>query len=264
MIRISKRLLNDIVAELDNSDTLAVALTGSHVRGDATRYSDVDILRFVAELPEKASQRYMLKHIGGRLVSITTTTIIAKRTEMTRPEEAIFAVPGLRQVRVLLDRDGSLGRLRREAESFTWEPLQAAADEYASYNLMGCAEEAHKILTGLFASDESTLAYANLGLYLGMVKAIAVQRGVLINSDNTYFQQVQDAAGRDSEWTRWFRLSAGLDRGMEHLPPAKAQGIAGLRLYCETAALLRPVLRPEHAEVVEKTLAAIRGSGLAA
>jgi hypothetical protein len=263
MSTLTEDILTYIVAELDSSDTLAVALTGSHARGDATRYSDMDILRFVAKLPETESQRYTLKHIQGRLVSITTTTIAAKRDELTRPEDAIRAVPGLRQMRVLLDRNDSLGRLKQEAESFTWEPVQAAADEYASYNLMGCAEEVHKILTGLLASDESTLAYANLGLYLGLVKVVAVQRNVLIYSDNTYFQQAQEAAGRDSEWTRWFRLSAGLDRGPAHLPPAKAQGVAGLGLYRETAKLLRPILLPEHAEVVEMALEAIRKSRIA-
>ena len=256
-----EQLLSSLVEELDLGDTRGIALTGSYARGEATRYSDVDLLRFVGTLPRREAERYTLAHRKGHLVSITKTTIAAMRAALTRPQDAIMVVPALRQARVLLDKDGSLDRLKREATQFSWEPLREAADEYASYSLMGYAEEVHKVLTGLIARDEPTALYGTIGLVLGLAKAVAVQRGLLIRSENSMFHQVQDAVGQRSSWTNEFRLASGLDAGPEAAPPVEARGLAGLRLYEETALLLRHVLRPHHLQVVEKTLATISESG---
>ncbi|MCH8205740.1 MAG: nucleotidyltransferase domain-containing protein [Chloroflexi bacterium] len=109
-----------IVMELDDGDTVGVALTGSHARGDPTDYSDVDVLRFVQCLPEQEGDRYRLEVRDGHLFSVTTTTVAEKTGELTRPEKAIWAVPGLRQARVLLDKEGSLAELKLEADDFSW------------------------------------------------------------------------------------------------------------------------------------------------
>ena len=37
---LDENLLSRLVTELDDTDTVGVALTGSHARGDATRYSE--------------------------------------------------------------------------------------------------------------------------------------------------------------------------------------------------------------------------------
>ena len=73
-------------------------LTGSYARYTATRYSDVDLLRFVDELPETTAKRYTLRYRQDRLVSISTTTVRAKRAELCRLEGAVFAVEELRRV----------------------------------------------------------------------------------------------------------------------------------------------------------------------
>ena len=258
------RLLRRLIAELDDGAVVAIALTGSHARGEANPYSDVDMLRFLHTPPEKESQRYTLEYRDGHLISTTTTTIAAKREEMARPEKAIWAVPGLRQSRIVLDREGALARLKEEAEAFTWEPLRPVADEYASYTVMGDAEEVHKVLGALARGDDSAVLYGNLGLYLGLTRAVAVQQGILAESENSYFRQVQDAVGQGSAWTRWHRLAGGFEPGPPHISPVRAQGIAGLHLYEETVGLVRHVLRTSHVDVIENTLAAIRGSGLAA
>jgi predicted nucleotidyltransferase len=259
---ISKEFLDRLAAELDDGTTVAIALMGSHARGDPTPYSDVDLLRFSGRLPESKAQSYTLKRREGRLVSVMTTTIAARREELSRPEQAIWAVPGLRQGRILLDKRGELARLKQEADDFRWEPLQDAADEYASYNLMGNAEEVHKVLGGLSRGDESAMLYGTLGLCLNLPTIVAVQRGLLIETENAFFRKVQQSAGQASAWTRWFRLAVGFDPTPPAVTPAQARAIAGLRLYEETASMLWRVLRPEHTEVVELTLEAIRRAEL--
>jgi hypothetical protein len=60
---------------------------------------------------------------------------------------------------------------------------------------MGCAEEVHKILNGLDRGHESTVLYATWGLVKNMLEAVAVQRGVMIVSENRYFDLIQECGG---------------------------------------------------------------------
>jgi hypothetical protein len=250
--------LNGLVEELNGEPTVGIILTGSHARGDATPYSDVDVLRFVPELPKNEYDRYVLKVRGDRLVSISTTTVGAKKQELARPETAIWVVPSLRQARLLMDQDGSLAKLKREAEEFSWGPMQKAADEYASYAVMSYAEEVHKILGALSKKDESAILYGAIGLVLGLTKAVVVQRGVLIESENSYFRQAHETVGQKSLWSYHQRVASGFGTGRQAPTPPEARGIAGLQLYLETVKLLERILKPDHLDVIQNTLAAIR------
>ena len=257
--------LRRLVAEYATPDIVAVALAGSYARGEATRWSDVDIIRYATALPMRSEERYTLAIREGRLVSLSTTTIAAKAAEIAKPEEAIFVVPGLRQARILHDPTDALAALHQRARDFTWEPLREAANAWASEMVMGQAEEAHKLLGALSRHDESAAIYAAHGAVKGLTQAVAVGRGALIASENSYYRQVQDAAGADSAWTRHHRIAAGFaasDEPLAHLPPAEAIAIAALQLYRETAHLLRSSLLPRHMPVIEATLAHIAASGL--
>lgn len=200
--------LRRLLSELDGPGTVGFGLMGSHARGEAGRYSDVDLDRFTSRPLPTPRERYSLLYRGGRLVSVKGRSVAQARESLTHPEQAIWAVPGLQQARVLLDRDGSLQGLKEEAEALDWAPLQDAADEYASYELTGYAEEVHKVLGALQAHDESALAYATLAILLGLTRAEAVQRGVLIRSENRSFAQVEDAVGHDSVWASLHRQLA--------------------------------------------------------
>jgi hypothetical protein len=183
---------------------------------------------------------------------------------MMRPELAIFAVPGLRQARILHDPTDALASLHELARNFAWEPpLRAAANAHASETVMGQAEEAHKLLGALSRHDESAAIYATRGLVHGLTRAVAVGRYLLIESENSYFRQVHEAVGLDSAWTRYHRIAAGFVAGSSRLAPATALGIAALHLYRETAHLLLPLLLPRHLQVIESTLEVIAASGLA-
>src|SRR5262245_53423037 len=119
MPALSKALLSSLASELATDDTVALALSGSHARGTATPYSDIDILRFVQELPQAEGERYTLRYRDGHLLSITTTTIAAQRADLGKPEMAIFAAPGLQQMNILHDPSGELAGLKVEGAAFT-------------------------------------------------------------------------------------------------------------------------------------------------
>jgi predicted nucleotidyltransferase len=252
MCSLSNPFIKRIVAELDGEDVVAIGLTGSYARGAATPYSDVDIYRFGQQSAKDAYDRYALRMMEGHLVSITKATVQAKREDMSEPDTAIWAVPGLQQMHILLDKSGELATLKQEAECFQWEPLQPAADYYASAELMGNAEEVHKIMGGLLKHNDSTALYGSYGLVLGLARVLLVQRGLLLESENAFFQRVQEAAGSESDWSKHFRIAAGFDT----LPgeTVRMRAVASLQLYSETADLLHAIIKPEHLEVVDTTL----------
>lgn len=242
-------LLQALMAEWDDENTLAVALTGSHARGDALPYSDVDVWRFVRTMPDDPEAEYMLEQRDSFLVSVNFKTFEAVRKAMSQPQQALFAVPAVRQVRVLLDKTGDLARLIEEAQQFRWETLKAQADREASYHAHGLAEEIHKILNGLAQADDQQMIYGLYGLVVNLTHAVALHRGVMIESENNFFRQTEHAVGADSAWTQAHRMALGLSVAS---PAMRAR--AGLRLYRETAALLDSIIQPAHRPVIEYTL----------
>jgi predicted nucleotidyltransferase len=247
-----------ITRRFGGAEVEALALTGSYARDEATSHSDVDVLRFMTNEPATERERYHLWLMDGRLVSVTTTTIESKRSELSRPEMAIWAVPGLRQARILADRDGRLAALIAEAQSFTWTPvLRAAAADYASDTLAGLSEDVHKLLGARERGDESAILYATLGLQQGLTRAGLVARGILLSTENAYFAEALQLAVPGSRWERLLRVVIGFD-APPGASPAGARGTAALWLYVEAAGLLADTLTAEDSALVAEAVARIR------
>ncbi len=246
-----------VADEIPDPEITALGLTGSHATGDAIEFSDVDISRFAKTLPHHLADRSYLKIVDGFLVSCATTSIEAKKEELTKSASAIWAVPGLRKMRIVRDRDGELGGLIDDAKNFEWAPLQTQADSRASRDLCEFVEEAHNIMRGMSGGDKLLTALTLMWFVLGMTKVVAVHRGVMIDSDNTYFAQVQDSVGQDSPWSQNHRAASGV--GTAHL---NDRARAEISLFVETARLIDSALLPEHREVTDHTLALIDRTGL--
>ncbi len=261
MNEVSAEFLGKLVTRLDDENTLGIALVGSFARQEGGVYSDVDLWHFVRQMPSGEVETSRLEWIDGHMVSVKILQIENERRDFSNPKKAIWAVPGWRHSRILLDKDGSLTTLREAAADFKWESLQRSADAFASYHLAGSAEEVYKILDGLSARSECKTAYAIWSLTQDMAELLLVQRGVLVPTENAFIDCAQAAAGRNSEWTRQFRLSIGLDGPPADQPPFICFGMAGLRLYRETVALMRGILRPKDAPLVERALEVIREAG---
>ncbi|MDL1912338.1 hypothetical protein FBQ81_16870 [Chloroflexi bacterium CFX6] len=257
---LSDPFIRSILEQVDSPDVVGVGVVGSYARGQESKYSDVDLDIFVGKLPESEYDRYTLRYWDGKLVSLKYTLPDDERAALTNPRRAIWAAPGLSGMKIVLDKDGSLSALQKAAQEFDWSPLQPEADEFAAEEIMGCAEEAHKILNGLARGRESTVLYAAWGLVKNILEAVAVQRGIMIVSENRYFDLIQDSVGRDSKWTGAFRTAWGLDSTSSQY---QTRGAAALTLYRLTAAMFDGLIPEKHREVVNHTIRLVKEAGYA-
>jgi len=239
-----------LVARLNQPGVIGLALAGSYSRGTQDQHSDVDVDIFVESLPDET---YTLRILDGKLVSLKYILVTDEFASLTKPEKAIWAVPGLKQMRILLDETGQLAKLKQAAIVFNWEELQVAANEYAVVELMGCAEEAHKIIDGLLQESESKVLYASWGMFKSLSFAAVVQAGLMIESENRLFELMQDHFCNNHAWVRAFRLSFGIDAASK-FPAYRTRGMASLDLYQQTALLFENIINDKHREVIGNTL----------
>lgn len=247
-------LIESITAELSDEETAGIVLGGSYARGDANPFSDIDFAPFLREgAPPRKKQ---LSYRDGYLVSISYKTVAGVMSDIKLPNRAIWVVNGFKGARVLLDRDGSVARLLREIEAFDWEPLQQAANDYAGASLAGSAEAVHKLLGDLSIGDDLALSLATANLLSNLTDLVAVQRGVLVRSDRTYYRQVQESAGLASAWTRHHNIAAGVAHGPHHpqSTPARSRALAVLTLYIETVTLVERAIAPGHRETAAQVV----------
>lgn len=241
----------NLAARLNQPGVVGLALTGSYTRGAQDAHSDVDVDIFVESLP---AETYTLRIIDGRLVSLKYLLLRDEYTSLTKPEKAVWAVPGLKQMHILVDETGQLAKLKQTAFDFNWQKLQPAANEYAVAELMGCSEEAQKIIGGLLREDESKALYAAWGMFKNLSYAAAVQAGLMIESENRIFDLMQTHFKENPAWVRAFRLSFGMDVGDADIPAYQTRGHAALDLYQQSALLFADLITDEHREVIENTL----------
>ena len=255
---LSDPFIKSVLEKIDSPNVLGVGVVGSYARGQESKYSDVDFDIFVNKLPENKYDRYTMRYWDGKLISLKYTLLDDERAALTNPRRAILAVPGLSGMKIVLDKDGALTELQKMSQKFDWSPLQPAADEFAGEMIMGNAEEVHKILSGLERGHESTVLYATWGLVANILEAVAVQRGILIVSENRYFDLIQESVGHGTKWVSAFRSAWGLDSTSSQY---QSRGAAVLRLYRLTAAMFDGLIPEKHRDVVSNTLQLIKEAG---
>jgi predicted nucleotidyltransferase len=234
-----------ILAVADLPGTRGIALAGSVARGEQTEWSDIDVLRYVEGTG--VANAVPPRWVGDRLVRVSCYTMEEAWAELDRPELAIWAILPLREMRILVDRDGEVARLQRAARSFDWGSMAERAIAWASRRLAKDAENVLKLRAAIDARDESSILNAHLNLAQHCADAVAVARGVLIPTENRFHDVVRAAAG--SDWTRLQRAAYGLDSG-----DAVARARATCELYAATVALLASELDDEDRLVAERAI----------
>jgi hypothetical protein len=240
---------NELSQQFDLPEVNALVLMGSYARGNPGPFSDVDLVRFtheeVAELPGNGSHL-----INGRLLVVSQVTPSQVEAGFTQPEVAVEVIAGLRTGKPLIDKNNSFATIQQHAHAFQWDDtMQAKANAWASQQLVGWAEEAHKGLEGLRRGDPGRLLHAQFGCSWGLTRVMCVQRGILLTGDNSLVAQVTETVGLESEWSRLCQQAFGLNEAYFLEDCVRA----GLRLYVETAVLLQNILRPQDTPLIEAT-----------
>jgi len=243
-----------LAEQFDGPQVRALVLMGSHARGTAGPYSDVDLVRIMAgtELPAVADGSYLR---DGRLVVASSVTPAQVEKWFTEPEVAVEVIAGLRAALALRD-DGTFAGIQARATAFRWdEAMQEKANAWTSERLVGWVEEVHKGLEGLRRGDTGRLLNARFGLSWGLSRVMAVQRGVLLSGDNALYAELGTAMVAHPHWLRLRRIAFGIEDEGGRTPTLRMQVRAGLQLYALTARLLDEVLRPESAALIRATVA---------
>lgn len=251
---LSEAFLSQLISDLDDNSVRAIILHGSYARGDACPpYSDVDLIRITKETPEQTQQKKFLWR-DGYLLNLSSRPLSIYKEWLKTPEEAIFRIQSIREARILLDKDGAFHTFQQEAGNWKWEPLQEAANVYASQLLLEQTEIILKILRAIQEPDVVVLIeMIMLDLLSDITEAVAVQQGILVKSGDSYLRQVQETVGLNSAWTHYYMGVVGESIEVPSLTIEK-KGVAALRLYQETVQLLQPSLLPEHRKVIEQSM----------
>ena len=243
-----------LASQFNGDGIRAVILLGSHARGDAGPFSDVDLVRLLAkdaaERPDDGSHLF-----DGALVVVSSVGPAKVEEWFSEPQVAVTVVAGLRRGIPLIDPENVFAAIRERAAAFEWSAdLQDRANRYAGKELVGWIEEMHKGLEGLRRDDVGRLLNARFGGSWGLSHVLQVQRGLLISGDNGFYDEMADALGRESTWVRLRATAYGLPVDAEEPPSLRAQVRAGLKLYVETVRLIGDVLPRKERDMIMQTV----------
>ncbi len=239
-------LARQLVPELIEKGAKAVALVGSHARGDATSASDLDLV-VVGDGPA-----YLLDVRDGVLVAQSWATEEEHRRRFDSPGEVGASVPGWREAVLLHDPGGVAASLKQEALDWGWARLGEPCDQWVSGKIVGYAEEVQKLVAALGLGRALSAAVQRDLLAVHLAPILAVHHRLLYSTENTLWDQVADAMGE--EWRR--TQAAALATGGETFEQSCAAALRLFRLAVET---VRPLLDDRQLTVARQALALARG-----
>ncbi|SDD01853.1 nucleotidyltransferase domain-containing protein [Glycomyces harbinensis] len=198
----ARRLAARLAAELAPAAT-GIALLGSVANGTDHPDSDIDLV-IAAHGPERVDVR----QVEGRMVTLTRKSPEALAAALTHPWEAGAAAGAWRYAVVLHDPEGRMAALQAAATSWTWDAIGAEADRWAAAELVGLAEEVHKVC-GMLALGRSRGAAANrLILALHLAAPLGAAHRIIVDSENDLWDALADAEG--PAWARAWDAAAGV------------------------------------------------------
>jgi hypothetical protein len=232
-------LARGLVASLAGLGAEAVAVVGSHARGDAGPDSDLD-LAVVGHGPH-----YRLEVHEGGLVSLGWAGAAEQRRRLYEPAWLAMHVPGWRETVLVHDPSGLGASIQQESRAWSWVRVERSCDAWVAEELTGLAEEVQRLRASLRTRDEPTASAQRFLLALRLPKIMAVHRRVLYGSENRVWSLVGKAVG--SEWESAQRAAFGLGgEGWE------AGCGAALDLFALAAQEIRPLLDKRQLAVITR------------
>jgi hypothetical protein len=248
----ANRVARDLARDFSRRGARAVLLSGSWVRHEARRYSDLDL--WVLGRAGRPSFRWH----DPFLVSISRIHPATERQKFLEPPHTGELLGAWRTARILHDPHGDARRLQEYAASFRWERVGRRCDRWVARTVVSWGEEAVKLVSSLARSERDTAAVQRNLLAESLAFVLAVHRRIVWLTDNGLWERL----GRTEGWEWWEAQQRALGLRDESL----AQSCTGaLVLYRLTVERVRSVLTKDELATVEKVLSMIaRCPGVAA
>ncbi len=243
-----------VAADLVSDGAQAVVLGGSVARGDAHRFSDLDMVAIGAA---GGGPEYALRVVDGRLVSVSWRTGDDVRALIDSPADAGGAVPAWRAARIVHDQKGWAAALQEFARGWSWSRIDAACDEYVADATVGLAEEVLRLAGMLEVGNLAAAAAMRNVLALRLPMVMAVHHRILYDSENALWAAVDAAMG--PAWT----ADAAAAAGIATVDLAAGCAAAGA-MYTAAVAAARPLIGADGRAVVDlasEVAAGLRGRG---
>ena len=237
--------------QLIDEEVLGLAIVGSYARGDATPYSDINVISLMK--PElKIPEEPRIDLYQGKYRVLQYRTEAQMKESLVLPERAIYEVRGLQQMLILFDPENILHGLQEAAHAFVWDQnMIEQADKYLNKEMILWQEECYKAMSGMRFYQEGQMLLGLYGLTYGLVRLMLIAKGILLQSENAFFDELTQAYSQDQEGielVEMMGLAFGLDDGFPLLERVEV----GLLLYLQFADYLDERLKPEIREQVLK------------
>ncbi|MET9109118.1 nucleotidyltransferase domain-containing protein [Streptomyces zhihengii] len=239
------RELKPLLRQWDPQPEAAV-LVGSHARGDATPWSDIDVV-CVGNGPG-----YVFRLTGLGPVSWSFATADEHLANMANPHSCGQVVPAWRDALILDDPHGRARELVDHARRWTWDLLDPAPEVWAAQAVYGYAEEVMKLHRAIARADPVNARVQASILAVHLAPVVAGGTRTFFPSENHLWHLLADRLGgawRDAQ-------SAALAAGGED---PRSSSAAAIELFRAACALFDAHMTDEQRRIVRYALAAESG-----
>jgi hypothetical protein len=226
----------------------AVVLEGSYARGDARKFSDIDMW----VLGDRRSQRTLVRN--GFVIHVERTTEAQERARFRDPRRAGSCVVGWREALLVRDPHGLAAQLQRAARRWSYGPIATRCDRWVAAQVADLAEEGVKLVRALGAGETATAAVQRNLIVDRLAVVVAVHRRMLWGSENALWERVARRVG--GRWAAAQRRALAL--GGESIA---SSGAAALDLYLRTAAMVDRTFDPTQRATVDQVRSIVAALG---
>ena len=107
-------------------------------------------------------------------------------------------------------------------------------------------EEVQKALQGYLINDEGRMINGLFGLTFGLFNIIRVQKGILVKSDNTFYNQVVNYYGKESKFAELSDKAFGINISLNLSQRVKS----GLKLFLYVVEDMEEIFEEKDKEII--------------
>lgn len=167
---------------------LAIFVTGSFARGQAERFSDIDLMVVLEEEYREALERLEYRYIENALVGFRRACPDDMFKEFKTPLQWLWNKEGVQNVKIAYDPHNVIQKLQENVEK--QQPTTAQFREAASLEVVKTVEYVHKLLNAHLREDWLNLLYAAFIIQGNLTNALFLFTEIPIKSENSFEEQL--------------------------------------------------------------------------